>query len=118
MPLKALIIGGGIGGLATGLALDRRGIAFEIFEQAAEPDAAGASLYCDKSLCGNGGVPQYIPLVDKGNTGLFESAEECPDRGELGDLHVCVDLRQSTRFNAGDLATVILFDHDLRSTHP
>jgi salicylate hydroxylase len=44
MPLKALIIGGGIGGLATGLALERRGIGFDIFEQAAEPDAAGASL--------------------------------------------------------------------------
>jgi 2-polyprenyl-6-methoxyphenol hydroxylase-like FAD-dependent oxidoreductase len=44
MALKALIIGGGIGGLAAALALDRRGIEVEIFEQAAEPDAAGASL--------------------------------------------------------------------------
>jgi salicylate hydroxylase len=44
MSLKALIIGGGIGGLAAGLALDRRGIEVEIFEQAAEPDTAGASL--------------------------------------------------------------------------
>ena len=30
---------------------------------------------------------------------------------------ICVDLRQSTRFNAGDLATVILFDDDARSLH-
>jgi salicylate hydroxylase len=44
MSLKALIIGGGIGGLAAGIALDRQGIEVEIFEQAAEPDAAGASL--------------------------------------------------------------------------
>jgi salicylate hydroxylase len=42
--VKAAIIGGGIGGLAAGLALAHRGIAFDVFEQAAEPDAAGASL--------------------------------------------------------------------------
>jgi salicylate hydroxylase len=44
MSLKALIVGGGIGGLVAGLALDRRGIGFEIFEQGAEPDLGGASL--------------------------------------------------------------------------
>jgi salicylate hydroxylase len=42
--MKAAIIGGGIGGLAAALALDRRGIEVDIFERAAEPDAAGASL--------------------------------------------------------------------------
>jgi len=42
--MKAAIIGGGIGGLAAGLALAHRGIEFDVFEQAAEPDAAGASL--------------------------------------------------------------------------
>ena len=44
MPLKALIIGGGIGGLATAIALDRRGIEVAIFEQGAAPDLGGASL--------------------------------------------------------------------------
>ena len=79
---------------------------------------ATAILYCDKSLCGNGGVSQYIPLVDKGNTGDFAPAEECPEKGVVGEGQgICVDLRQSTRFNAGDLATYILFDDDARSLH-
>ena len=42
--MKVAIVGGGIGGLAAGIALADRGIEFDIFEQAAEPDAAGASL--------------------------------------------------------------------------
>jgi hypothetical protein len=80
---------------------------------------ATAILYCDKSLCGNGGVAQYIPLVDKGNTGAFAPAPQCPAKGEIGDTEggICVDLRQSTRFNAGDLATYILFNDDARSLH-
>ena len=81
-------------------------------------EVATAILYCDKSLCGNGGVAQYIPLVDKGNTGEFAPAEECPEKGVVGaGQGICVDLRQSTRFNAGDLATYILFDDDARSLH-
>jgi len=80
---------------------------------------ATAILYCDKSLCGNGGVSQYIPLVDKGNTGTFAPAPECPAKGVIGDTEggICVDLRQSTRLNAGDLATYILFNDDMRSLH-
>ena len=83
---------------------------------------ATATLYCDKSLCGNGGVSSYIPLFDKGNSGDFERLAECPSKGALGEVgspaeHACVDLRSSTRFNAGDLATVILFDNDARSLH-
>jgi len=79
---------------------------------------ATAILYCDKSLCGNGGVTQFVPLVDKGNTGAFAPAEECPEKGVVGEGQgICVDFRQSTRFNAGDLATYILFDDDARSLH-
>jgi hypothetical protein len=85
----------------------------------AEGQVATAILYCDKSLCGNGGVAQYIPLVDKGNTGAFAPAPLCPAKGVIGDTEggICVDLRQSTRFNAGDLATYILFNHDARMIH-
>lgn len=83
-----------------------------------EGQVATATLYCDKSQCGQGGVAQHIPLVDKGNTGTFTLAEECPEKGVIGaDQGICVDLRSSTRFNAGDLATVILFDSDARMIH-
>jgi hypothetical protein len=83
---------------------------------------ATATLFCDKSLCGQGGVSSYIPLFDKGNDGVFTRLAECPAKGALGEAgslaeHACVDLRSSTRFNAGDLATVILFDDDARSLH-
>jgi hypothetical protein len=78
---------------------------------------ATATLYCDKSLCGQGGVSSYKPFFDKGNTGDFEQLAECPAKGSLGSLHACVDLRSSTRFNAGDLATVVLFDKDARLIH-
>ena len=79
---------------------------------------ATATLYCDKSLCGQGGVAQFIPLVDHKNNGNFVAAPECPAKGVLGpDQGFCVDLRSSTRFNAGDLATVVLFDHDARLIH-
>jgi hypothetical protein len=84
----------------------------------ADGQVATATLFCDKSLCGQGGVSQYIPLFDKANTGNFQPTPECPTKGALGpDQHFCVDLRSSTRFNAGDLATVILFDDDARTLH-
>ena len=41
---KVVIVGGGIGGLAAGLALHRRGIEFEIYEQSAELSEIGAGL--------------------------------------------------------------------------
>lgn len=78
---------------------------------------ATAILSCDKSLCGAGGVPSFIPWVDKGNTGRFTRAEKCPAKGEVGGLGICVDLRQSRRTNAGDLLTYILFDDDARYSH-
>lgn len=79
---------------------------------------ATAILSCDKSLCGGGGVTSFIPWVDKGNTGTFTRAQPCPAKGVLGDGQgICVDLRQSTRTNAGDLLTYILFDNDLRYSH-
>jgi hypothetical protein len=79
---------------------------------------ATAILSCDKSLCGGGGVTSFIPWVDKGNTGTFTRAEPCPAKGVVGEGQgICVDFRQSTRTNAGDLFTYILFDDDLRYSH-
>ena len=40
---KVVIVGGGIGGLAAALALVRRGIAVEVYEQAPELRERGAS---------------------------------------------------------------------------
>lgn len=42
--MRAIIIGGGIGGLSTALALARVGIRAEVFEQADEPREVGAGL--------------------------------------------------------------------------
>lgn len=42
--MKAIIIGGGIGGLTAALALQRTGVEVEVYEQADEPRAAGAGL--------------------------------------------------------------------------
>jgi hypothetical protein len=79
---------------------------------------ATAILSCDKSLCGGGGVTSFVPWVDKGNTGTFTRAEPCPSKGVVGaGQGICVDFRQSTRTNAGDLYTYILFDDDLRYSH-
>jgi len=85
----------------------------------AEGQVATATLYCDKSVCGQGGVGSYIPLFDKGNTGEFVPAPECPAKGVIDPESdgFCVDLRSSTRFNAGDLATVMLFNDDARLIH-
>lgn len=41
---RALIVGGGIGGLATGIALARRGIAASLFERATFGDETGAGI--------------------------------------------------------------------------
>jgi hypothetical protein len=75
-------------------------------------------LACDKTICGGAGVPR-LPVVYTFVNGeaptLF--AEECPAKGVTGSFDICVDYVQSTR-NQGDLYTYILFDHDLRASHP
>lgn len=43
--MKALIIGGGIGGLTTAIALKQRGISFEVYEAAEEIKAIGAGIW-------------------------------------------------------------------------
>ena len=93
-------------------------------------DAAGNPLYtkaapatfvvaCDKSLCSNGGVPSFRVLVDVTNTGTLTPAPDCPAKGVLGaSQSACLDTVQSKRDNAGDLYSVVLFDHDIRSSYP
>ena len=92
-------------------------------------DENGESLYktspatfilaCDKTLCSNGGVPSFRPLVDLTNAGPLVSLDDCPAKGVLGaDQDACLDTVQSKRDGAGDLYSVILFDHDIRSSYP
>jgi hypothetical protein len=73
---------------------------------------------CDKVLCGGHGVPKLPLLVDLTNTGALEEAPACPAKGVLGEnQQACVDYVQSTRYD-GDLYSYLLFDYDVRASHP
>jgi hypothetical protein len=73
---------------------------------------------CDKTLCGGRGVPKIPLLVDITNTGPLEEAPPCPKKGVLGEgQRACVDHTQSHRHH-GDLYSVLLFNHDVRASHP
>lgn len=76
-------------------------------------------LACDKVLCGQGGVGHVPVSIDLTNTGAFTVVGACPSKGVVGpDQDVCLDTVQSTRDNAGDLYSVILFVHDIRGSYP
>jgi len=82
-------------------------------------DPATLILACDKSLCANGGVGQFPVTVDLSDTGAFTTLAPCPAKGVLGaDQDACVDQVQSTKDNAGDVYTYILFVHDIRGSYP
>ena len=96
-------------------------------------DANGAPLYtktapatfvlaCDKSLCSNGGVPKFDVYIDVTNAGAMDErnlAPPCPAKGVLGQAQdFCLDTVQSKRDGAGDLYSVVLFDHDIRGSYP
>jgi hypothetical protein len=73
---------------------------------------------CDKVFCGGAGVPKLPVLYTFENGEAPDKfAKECPAKGVTGSLDICVDYVQSTR-NQGDLYTYVLFDHDLRASHP
>ena len=76
-------------------------------------------LACDKTLCGQGGVSSFPVTVDVTNTGSFAQVPDCPSKGVLGTgQSACRDTVQSTRDNAGDLYSVILFTYDIRGSYP
>jgi len=78
-------------------------------------------LACDKVLCGQtgAGLQQIKVIYTRENGGdLVNTAPNCPAKGVLGaNQDICVDIVNSTR-NQGDLYTPVLFDHDLRASHP
>jgi hypothetical protein len=76
-------------------------------------------LACDKTLCGQGGVSSFPVTIDLTNTGAFTQVPDCPSKGVLGaGQSACRDTVQSTRDNAGDLYSVILFTYDIRGSYP
>jgi hypothetical protein len=76
-------------------------------------------LACDKTLCGQGGVSSFPVTIDLTNTGAFTQVPDCPSKGVLGaGQDACRDTVQSTRDNAGDLYSVILFTYDIRGSYP
>lgn len=82
-------------------------------------DPATLVLACDKSLCGNGGAGKFPVTVDLTDTGAFTTLPYCPAKGVLGaDQDACVDPVQSTKDNAGDVYTYVLFVHDIRGSYP
>ena len=114
-----------LGGTGTGISC-RKGkgsdpavaLVAQTFVDLADEQVATIILDCDKSLCSNGGVGSFVPLFDKGNTGAFKVLEECPAKNTLGATQgACFDKAQSTRDNAGDLHSYILFDDDARTLH-
>jgi hypothetical protein len=84
-------------------------------------DPATLIVACDKALCRENanGVPQLPLIYTLNNTGsLTETAQPCPAKGVIGaGQTACVDYVQSHRQN-GDLYSYLLFDYDLRASHP
>jgi 2-polyprenyl-6-methoxyphenol hydroxylase-like FAD-dependent oxidoreductase len=76
---KGIIIGGGIGGLATAIALAQKGIATTIYEQATELKEIGAGIWV---------APNGLKVFDK-----LGFAEEIAKVGKVLDLISIVDVK-------------------------
>lgn len=78
---------------------------------------ARMTIVCDKTVCGQGGVPQYRAQWSQSATGALQETAACPARGVIGaGQEFCTDTASSTRDNAGDLHLVVLFLRDVRGT--
>jgi len=86
-----------------------------------DTDPAAAIVACDKSVCREtaNGVPKLPVIYTFNNTGsLTETAGPCPAKGVIGaGQKICVDYVQSKRQD-GDLYSYVLFNIDLRLSHP
>jgi len=72
---------------------------------------------CDKTVCGNVGVPQIPVRVTLEATGAIAVAPACTAKGEVNaGADFCVDYKQSTKDNAGDVYIYVLFVKDARVT--
>jgi hypothetical protein len=98
------------GGLVTQFLADMDGLY-------TKSDPARMTIVCDRSLCGQGGVPAYRAQWSQAATGALVTAPACPAKGVIGpDQEFCTDTVASTRDNAGDLRLVVLFLRDVRGT--
>ncbi len=76
---------------------------------------ARMTIICDKSICGQQGVPHVTALWSQSATGPLQPAPACPAKGIIGaDQDFCTDWVSSTRDRAGDLHLVVLFLQDVR----
>jgi hypothetical protein len=72
---------------------------------------------CDKSLCGNGGVPSFILQASLNGGGALSAAPGCKKKGVIDTgLDLCVDYVQSSRDNAGDIHLYLLVARDARTS--
>jgi hypothetical protein len=70
---------------------------------------------CDKSVCGGTGVPQIPVSATLSSTGSLTLAAECTSKGVVNEgADFCVDYKQSTKDNAGDVHLFVLFKKDGR----
>lgn len=92
-PCKVLVAGGGIGGLATAIALLQRGFEVEVFEQAPELREFGAGIQISPN--GNRALASL---------GCFDALQalSCPAEGK--EIRLWNTGRQWTLFNLGDSA--------------
>jgi hypothetical protein len=98
------------GGLVTQFLADMEGLY-------TRTSPARMTIVCDKTVCGQGGVPQYRAQWSQTATGALETTATCPAKGVIGDeQEYCTDTAASTRDNAGDLRLVVLFLRDVRGT--
>jgi hypothetical protein len=70
---------------------------------------------CDKTVCGGTGVPQIPVSATLLSTGSLTPAAECTTKGVVNEgADFCVDYKQSTKDNAGDVHLFVLFTKDGR----
>jgi hypothetical protein len=84
------------------------------------PDPANPATVvyrCDKTVCGNVGVTQIPVRVTLSSTDTIAVAPSCTAKGEVNaGADYCVDYKQSTKDNAGDVYIFVLFLKDARVT--
>ncbi|MDQ0615393.1 hypothetical protein QF046_003034 [Microbacterium sp. W4I4] len=113
-----------LGACPTGATCTARSLVTQFLGDLTGPDGAdlytrtapaSMSIYCDKTLCGKGGVASYRAQWSESATGALTIAPLCPAKGIIGaDQTFCTDVVSSSRLNAGDLRLVVLFLHDVR----
>jgi 2-polyprenyl-6-methoxyphenol hydroxylase-like FAD-dependent oxidoreductase len=99
---EILIVGGGIGGLTTAIALQKRGIGAHVFERTSGPEAAGAGIWVPpnamqvldglglaESVYREGKPVDRVEICDR-NGSLLQSIDLEETRGETGHTLVSI----------------------------